>query len=145
MHTSFPPPLTEFSSQLPQEGGAFYHPDTMDTARGHYKRSWPPILYALAIWLNEKGFAQLSGGGETSPEGSKPALGSFTLQPANAMANMKPEEVNKDRFYLILGESASHSLCWGRIMVEEEEWRERGERERERTRTQKLYFTRIVV
>lgn len=99
--------LTEFWSQLPQEGGAFYHPDTMDTARGHYKRCWPPILYALAIWLNEKGFAQLSGGGEeTSPEGNKPALGSLTLQPANALANMKPEDVNKDRLHLILGEAS---------------------------------------
>ncbi|KAK7105011.1 hypothetical protein V1264_019636 [Littorina saxatilis] len=105
---SLPP---EFWSQLPQEGGAFYHPDTMDTARGHYKRCWPPILYALAIWLNEKGFAQLSGGGEeTSPEGNKPALGSLTLQPANALANMKPEDVNKDRLHLILG-ICMESLC----------------------------------
>ncbi|XP_076463435.1 HEAT repeat-containing protein 5B-like isoform X2 [Babylonia areolata] len=112
---SLPP---EFSSQLPQEGGAFYHPDTMDTARGHYKRSWPPILYALAIWLNEKGFAQLGDGAESSPEGSKPALGSLTLQPANALANMKPEEVNKDRFYLILGISME-SLCSTTAMLEE--------------------------
>ena len=43
-----------------------------------------------------------------SPEGSKPTLGSFTLQPANAMANMKPEEVNKDRLYLILGKCVVH-------------------------------------
>ncbi|KAL8611166.1 hypothetical protein ACOMHN_064456 [Nucella lapillus] len=123
----------EFSSQLPQEGGAFYHPDTMDTVRGHYRRSWPPILHALATWLNDKGFAQMGPlhpqlhhhahhhhhhGAGPAPEGGKPALGSLTLQPANALANMKPEEVNKDRFYLILGISME-ALCSTTSVMEE--------------------------
>lgn len=109
----------EYSSQLPQEGGAFYHPDTLDTARIHYRKSWPPILYALSIWLNEKGFARLNGDGEATPDVPKPAPGSFTSQPANALANMKPEEVNKDRLFLILG-ICMESLCSTTAMLEEE-------------------------
>lgn len=79
----------------------------MDTARGHYKKSWPPVLYALSIWLNEKGFVQLNGEEGTTPESNKPSLGSLALQPANAMANLKPEEVNKDHLVLILGKHGS--------------------------------------
>ncbi|KAK7506949.1 hypothetical protein BaRGS_00001800 [Batillaria attramentaria] len=113
---SLPP---EYSSQLPQEGGAFYHPDTVDSVKIHYRKSWPPILYALAIWLNEKGFARLNGDGEATPDVPKPAPGSFASQPANAMANMKPEEVNKDRLFLILG-ICMESLCSTTAMLEDE-------------------------
>ncbi|PVD26321.1 hypothetical protein C0Q70_13992 [Pomacea canaliculata] len=110
---------SEYSSQLPQEGGAFYHPDTMETAKTHYRKSWPPVLYALAIWLNEKGFDSVGGCVEALPESNKPALGSLSLQPANAMANMKPEEVNNDRLVLILG-ICMESLCSTTAMLEED-------------------------
>lgn len=41
----------EFKSQLPYEGGAFYTNDTIESARPHYRTTWPPILHAAAIWL----------------------------------------------------------------------------------------------
>lgn len=87
---SFP----EYSSQLPSDGGTFYHPDTVDNAKPHYKKRWTPILHALAIWLHETGFSV----GEMNKESDK-----NSTVPANAPANMKREEINSDRFYLILG------------------------------------------
>ena len=71
-------------------------------ARAHYKKSWPPILYALSVWLKEQGFSDV--GDEKQGEGGiiRP-VGGLSLQPANSPANMKPQEINKDRFYLILG------------------------------------------
>ncbi|WAR19304.1 HTR5B-like protein [Mya arenaria] len=56
----------EYSNQLPSEGGAFYHVDTMSAARIHYRKSWPSILHALAIWLKEAGFAKLNKGTDES-------------------------------------------------------------------------------
>ncbi|ESO02529.1 hypothetical protein HELRODRAFT_155831 [Helobdella robusta] len=47
---------SEYANQLPAEGGAFYLHDTMDTSRPYYKKSWPPILYAACLWLNQVGF-----------------------------------------------------------------------------------------
>jgi len=46
----------EFNSQLPHEGGAFYTSSTIDNSRSHYKNAWPPILYALSLWLNAEEF-----------------------------------------------------------------------------------------
>lgn len=43
---------SEFSSQLPHDGGAFYTNETIDSSRAHYNKSWPPILYAAALWLS---------------------------------------------------------------------------------------------
>ncbi|CAH1791410.1 unnamed protein product [Owenia fusiformis] len=83
----------EFSSQLPAEGGAFYHAESKDSARSHYKKSWAPILYAVSLWLSETGF--IGGPGDKTPD---------------LPANMKPEEVNGDRFYLLLGISIE-ALC----------------------------------
>ncbi|XP_038116555.1 HEAT repeat-containing protein 5B isoform X3 [Culex quinquefasciatus] len=49
---------TEYASQLPHDGGSFYTNDTMNLAKPHYLTSWPPILYAAALWLNAEGFAR---------------------------------------------------------------------------------------
>lgn len=49
---------SEFSSQLPHDGGAFYTNETMDSARPHYASSWPPILHAAALWLNSSSFSK---------------------------------------------------------------------------------------
>ncbi|CAH1726558.1 unnamed protein product [Aphis gossypii] len=46
----------EFNSQLPHEGGAFYTSSTIENSRSHYKNAWPPILYALSLWLNAEEF-----------------------------------------------------------------------------------------
>ncbi|XP_050534619.1 HEAT repeat-containing protein 5B isoform X3 [Daktulosphaira vitifoliae] len=49
---------SEFSSQLPHEGGAFYTSSTIDSSRNYYKNSWPPILYALSLWMNSNDFKE---------------------------------------------------------------------------------------
>lgn len=49
---SLPP---EFASQLPHEGGTFYTSDTMDSCHGYYAESWPAVLHATALWLNNEG------------------------------------------------------------------------------------------
>nr|XP_055377450.1 HEAT repeat-containing protein 5B isoform X2 [Condylostylus longicornis] len=46
----------EFQSQLPHDGGAFYTTDTINSSKPHYLASWPPILYAASLWLNNGGF-----------------------------------------------------------------------------------------
>lgn len=43
---------SEFKSQLPFDGGAFYTHDTINLARPHYRAAWPPILQAAAVWLS---------------------------------------------------------------------------------------------
>ena len=91
----------EYSNQLPSEGGAFYHPDTVDVAITHYRKSWPSILHGLAIWLEDSGFEQASIDNED--DDSKLSLGSLSAQPANAPANMRARTMNQDRFFLILG------------------------------------------
>lgn len=49
---SLPP---EFASQLPHEGGAFYTADTMDSCHSYYAETWPAVLHATALWLNNEG------------------------------------------------------------------------------------------
>ncbi|XP_052827932.1 HEAT repeat-containing protein 5B [Octopus bimaculoides] len=109
---SLPP---EYSSQLPPEGGTFYQAETMDSSRIHYKKSWPPILYALSIWLNEAGFLSVNRefGGESNKSAKNVPLAS------TMPANMKPEEVNADRLYLILG-ICMESLCCPTSLLSEE-------------------------
>lgn len=46
----------EFSNQLPHDGGAFYTIETMHLSKPHYVRSWPSILKASSLWLNNGGF-----------------------------------------------------------------------------------------
>ncbi|KAK3093785.1 hypothetical protein FSP39_020183 [Pinctada imbricata] len=94
-YLSLPP---EYSSQLPPEGGTFYHPDTIESARPHYKKLWPSILHALAIWLHETGFSHVEGSKDVGNEKS-----GLALPPANAPTNVKREELNADRLHLILG------------------------------------------
>ncbi|KAM8704571.1 hypothetical protein ACLKA7_009082 [Drosophila subpalustris] len=48
----------EFQSQLPRDGGSFYTTDTINSSKPHYMTSWPPILYAAALWLRDEGFAR---------------------------------------------------------------------------------------
>ena len=88
--------VAEYAAQLPAEGGAFYHVDTIESARPHYKKSWPSILHALAIWLKEAGFAKLN------KEAGK-EKGDTTTVPDNIPVNMLSEEANAERLYLITG------------------------------------------
>ncbi|CAG2244424.1 unnamed protein product [Mytilus edulis] len=77
---------SEYSSQLPSEGGTFYHPDTIESAKQHYKQCWPSILHALTIWLKETEFTN-----KDKDDGNE----------KNVPANMN--DVNKERFFLLLG------------------------------------------
>ena len=45
-----------FATQLPPNGGTFYCADTIDSSRPHYRRTWPSILHAAAMWLNKHPF-----------------------------------------------------------------------------------------
>jgi hypothetical protein len=76
--------LIEYLSQLPTDGGAFYTFDTMDSSRPHYRRSWPPILYATSLWLHETGFTSVD------KDDSRPA-------------NMKVDDRDVSRFHLLIG------------------------------------------
>ncbi|KAI8784582.1 HEAT repeat-containing protein 5B-like isoform X1 [Biomphalaria glabrata] len=96
----------EYSSQLPSEGGAFYHPDTVETAIHHYKKSWPSILHGLSLWLDSAGFEQAS----RESADNKHTLLATPAQLANVPANMRARTMNQDRFFLILGISME-ALC----------------------------------
>ncbi|XP_077885513.1 HEAT repeat-containing protein 5B isoform X3 [Ictidomys tridecemlineatus] len=101
----------EFSSQLPPDGGAFYTPETIDTARLHYRNSWAPILHAVALWLNSTGFT-CAESTEAAVSGLQKRSASISLnQASGAMASAKSlPEINKDRMHLILGVSIQF-LC----------------------------------
>lgn len=81
---------SEYSSQLPSEGGTFYHPDTIESAKLHYKQCWTSILHASTIWLKETEFTNMN-----KDDGNEKTA------PANAPANLN--DLNKERFFLLLG------------------------------------------
>ncbi|XP_043536583.1 HEAT repeat-containing protein 5B [Chiloscyllium plagiosum] len=100
----------EFASQLPSDGGAFYTPETIDSARLHYRASWAPILHAVALWLNSTGFSvpcELT----TLPvqSGHKNQSGTFLAQ-ASGTSTKTLQEINTDRLQLIFGISIEF-LC----------------------------------
>lgn len=87
-------------------GGAFYTPETIDTARLHYRNSWTPILHAVALWLNSAGFNAC----ETTEDASAatPPQKHATPIMLNPASETPPstktlQEINKDRMHLILG------------------------------------------
>lgn len=77
---------SEFASQLPHDGGAFYTNDTIDSSRPHYVACWPPILHAAALWLNA---------GDNNEN-------SNLINNDNTMNN-NPAETNNDKFHLLFG------------------------------------------
>uniref|UniRef100_A0A3P9KXT8 HEAT repeat-containing protein 5B n=2 Tax=Oryzias latipes TaxID=8090 RepID=A0A3P9KXT8_ORYLA len=97
----------EFSSQLPPEGGAFYTPETIDTARHHYRSSWAPVLHAVALWLNSTGFTAAEDQDEASPASFKPS----NLPQVSTTKTF--EELVKDKLHLMLGVSIEF-LCFPR-------------------------------
>ncbi|XP_076872255.1 HEAT repeat-containing protein 5B isoform X2 [Brachyhypopomus gauderio] len=101
----------EFASQLPPEGGAFYTPETIDTARLHYRSSWPPILHAVALWLSNTDFGALDGPEEAQPAAPTSAGTVFPQGPP--APNKSHEELVKDRMHLLLGISIEF-LCFPR-------------------------------
>ncbi|XP_050519241.1 HEAT repeat-containing protein 5B isoform X2 [Diabrotica virgifera virgifera] len=81
---------SEFSSQLPHDGGAFYTNETMDLSRTYYTSFWSPILHAAALWLNSGTFK--------------------SNQDTNG--NVKNNKINDDpdRFHLLFG-ICMEALC----------------------------------
>uniref|UniRef100_UPI00398F8C3B HEAT repeat-containing protein 5A isoform X3 n=1 Tax=Pristiophorus japonicus TaxID=55135 RepID=UPI00398F8C3B len=92
------------------QGGAFYTSETIEGARPHYYNSWAPILHATALWLNSTGFIVIDPD-EGSSRLSRPVTPTM-LGHESTLANAvkSPEDVNTDRFHLILGISVEF-LC----------------------------------
>ncbi|KAM9847930.1 LOW QUALITY PROTEIN: HEAT repeat-containing protein 5B [Aulostomus maculatus] len=99
----------EFSSQLPPDGGAFYTPETIDTARLHYRSSWAPVLHAVALWLNSTKFGACEEKDE-APSAPSKAPG---IPPGASSTTKNFEESLKDRMHLMLGVSIEF-LCFPR-------------------------------
>ncbi|XP_053475022.1 HEAT repeat-containing protein 5B isoform X1 [Ictalurus furcatus] len=100
----------EFASQLPPEGGAFYTPETIDTARLHYRSSWAPILHAVALWLSTTEF-----GAHECPEEPQSATstGPAGFPQGPPAPSKSHDELVKDRMHLLLGISIEF-LCFPR-------------------------------
>uniref|UniRef100_A0A7M4E4K2 HEAT repeat-containing protein 5A n=1 Tax=Crocodylus porosus TaxID=8502 RepID=A0A7M4E4K2_CROPO len=101
---------SEYASQLPVEGGAFYAAETIENARPYYQNSWSLILYATALWLTSTGFIVVDPD-EGLTNLSRPVTPTTMCQDSSSRAAVKsPEDVNTDRFHLILGISVEF-LC----------------------------------
>lgn len=89
-------------------GGAFYTPETIDTARLHYRSSWAPVLHAVALWLSSTGFGANEEKEEAPSDPSKaPAL------PKGASSTTKIfEESVEDRMHLMLGKETHSVVIW---------------------------------
>uniref|UniRef100_A0A8U8C8B5 HEAT repeat-containing protein 5A n=1 Tax=Geospiza parvula TaxID=87175 RepID=A0A8U8C8B5_GEOPR len=100
----------EYASQLPAEGGTFYTAETIENARPHYYNSWALILYATALWLTSTGFLIVDPD-EGVTNLSRPVTPTTMCQDSSTRPLVKsPEDVNTDRFHLILGISVEF-LC----------------------------------
>ncbi|NXC38697.1 HTR5A protein, partial [Penelope pileata] len=101
---------SEYASQLPAEGGTFYTAETIESARPHYYNSWALILYATALWLTSTGFIAVDPD-EGVTNLSRPVTPTTMCQDSSTRPSVKsPEDVNTDRFHLILGISVEF-LC----------------------------------
>ncbi|XP_053080315.1 HEAT repeat-containing protein 5A isoform X7 [Acinonyx jubatus] len=93
---------SEFASQLPVEGGAFYTAETSENAKLHYYNSWALILHATALWLSSTGFV-VADPDEGVSHLSRPVTPTSMCQGSSSGATVKsPEDVCTDRFHLIL-------------------------------------------
>ncbi|NWW17254.1 HTR5A protein, partial [Falcunculus frontatus] len=100
----------EYASRLPAEGGTFYTAETIENARPHYYNSWALILYATALWLTSTGFIVVDPD-EGVTNLSRPVTPTTMCQDSSTRPLVKsPEDVNTDRFHLILGISVEF-LC----------------------------------
>ncbi|XP_023370165.1 HEAT repeat-containing protein 5A [Otolemur garnettii] len=101
---------SEFASQLPAEGGAFYTAETSENAKWHYYNSWAHILHATALWLTSTGFV-VADPDEGASDLSRPVTPTSMCQSSSSGTTVKsPEDVYTDRFHLILGISVEF-LC----------------------------------
>uniref|UniRef100_A0A7E4VHX8 HEAT repeat-containing protein 5B n=1 Tax=Panagrellus redivivus TaxID=6233 RepID=A0A7E4VHX8_PANRE len=91
----------EFANQLPENGGAFFTPESAESCKDYYYASWPPILLATSIWLNRNNFEV------TLPESST----------GNAPIEPWLHERRETRFALLLG-MCCESLCSNRSYID---------------------------
>ena len=101
---------TEYASQLPHDGGAFYTTDTMNSSKPHYLTSWPPILYAASLWLDAEGFEKSerkSFHDENEDKANGNDIKNEKLTPHNAISH---GSLSADRFHLIFG-ICMEALC----------------------------------
>ncbi|XP_066550138.1 HEAT repeat-containing protein 5A isoform X2 [Amia ocellicauda] len=97
----------DYAPRLPATGGAFYTAETAEHARPHYCAAWAPILHATALWLNGTGFIVVDEG----PANLSRPVTPTSMGQSTSLATVKsPEDVNTDRFHLILGISVEF-LC----------------------------------
>ena len=98
---------SEFASQLPSDGGAFFNPEAMETTKPHYQKAWSPIVFAAALWLDAGGFGIIERnekglyGGLASSGPTLPGMLGGVRMPTTH--NKPPEELKSDYFHLILG------------------------------------------
>lgn len=103
----------EFQSQLPRDGGSFYTTDTINSSKPHYMSSWPPILYASALWLRDEGFARHQ---ETQTQvadsscGTGSGSGSGTTETESNNNHITHGSLSADRFHMIFG-ICMEALC----------------------------------
>ncbi|KAM9294002.1 HEAT repeat-containing protein 5A [Gastrophryne carolinensis] len=99
------------TSQLHAQGGAFYTIETSDSARPHYLCSWAPILHATSLWLSSCGFIH-SDQDESGSRLSRPVTPTTMGQERSTKIPSKsPEDLNSERFYLILGICVEFLCC----------------------------------
>ncbi|XP_059488458.1 HEAT repeat-containing protein 5B isoform X2 [Neocloeon triangulifer] len=80
---------SNYSSQLPHDGGAFYTCDTIEASRPHFVSAWPPLLHAVTLWLTKGGgYQQLEENGS-----------SWNVKNANKQSG----DICKDSFHLLFG------------------------------------------
>ena len=78
----------DYSSQLPIEGGAFYHADLVESSRPVYREHFTKILLAYSIWLNDI---------------------DFNIDPANQkLSDTERLEQKEKLFFMLLGLSLEH-------------------------------------
>lgn len=92
--------FSEFSSQLPHDGGAFYTTDTMESARPHYVESWAPILHAATLWLNARGFEMEDNHREKT---NNVTNNNHNNNNNNNLEAASKNNTNAERFYLLFG------------------------------------------
>ncbi|XP_056402001.1 HEAT repeat-containing protein 5A isoform X2 [Hyla sarda] len=101
----------ECSHQLSSPGGAFYTSETSDAARPHYLTSWAPILHATSLWLSNAGFL-LTDPDEAGSRLSRPVTPtSMGQERSNREPTKSPEDLNSERFHLILGICVEFLCC----------------------------------
>uniref|UniRef100_A0A8C5QNR6 HEAT repeat-containing protein 5A n=1 Tax=Leptobrachium leishanense TaxID=445787 RepID=A0A8C5QNR6_9ANUR len=99
------------SQLLSVHGGTFFTAETSNAARSHYLCSWSSILHASSLWLSSCGFL-LPDQDEGSCRLSRPVTPtSIGLEHGSSNPAKSPEDLNSERFHLILGICVEFLCC----------------------------------